>query len=174
MSARWPESLKSGAHAGAPLQITSRPTHRGIRLRKRTQARGCALQILYQIDLTGDTVNTVLDRFWADTEHDSEVRDFATQIVRGTSENLAEIDAIIIEYSQHWELGRMPAIDRNILRFATYELLYRDDIPRKVVINEAVEIANAFSTPESGKFVNGVLDKLMERRPESWVDLVDQ
>lgn len=143
-------------------------------MRKRTQARGCALQILYQIDLTGDTVNTVLDRFWEDTEYDSEVRDFATQLARGTCENLAEIDAIIAEYSQHWKIDRMPTIDRNILRFATYELLYRDDIPRKVVINEAVEIANTFSTPESGKFVNGILGKLMERRPESWVDLVDQ
>ncbi len=143
-------------------------------MRKRTQARGYALQILYQIDLTGDTVNTVLDRFWEDTEHDSVVRDFATQLVRGASENLAEIDAIIVEYSQHWEIDRMPTIDRNILRFATYELLFRDDIPRKVVINEAVEIANTFSTPESGKFINGILDKLMERRPESWVDLVDQ
>ena len=154
--------------------LTHRPTHRGIRLRKRTQARGCALQILYQIDLTSDTVSTVLDRFWEDTEYDSEVRDFATQLARGTCKNLAEIDAIIAEYSQHWKINRMPTIDRNILRFATYELLYRDDIPRKVVINEAVEIANTFSTPESGKFVNGVLDKLMERRPESWVDLVDQ
>jgi len=143
-------------------------------LRKRTQARGYALQILYQIDLTGDTVNAVLDRFWEDTEHDAGVRDFATQLVRGASENLAEIDAIIVEYSQHWEIDRMPTIDRNILRFSTYELLYRDDIPRKVVINEAVEIANTFSTLESGKFTNGILDKLMERRPESWVDLVDQ
>ncbi len=140
-------------------------------MRKRTQSRGYALQILYQIDMTDDSVSTVLDRFWKDTECDSEVRDFSVQLVKGTFENLAEIDALIAEYSEHWDLDRMPTIDRNILRSAIYELLYRDDIPRKVVINEAVEIANTFSTPDSGKFINGILDKLMTRRPASWVDL---
>ena len=140
-------------------------------MRKRTQSRGYALQMLYQIDMTGASVNVVLDRFWEDTKCDPEVRDFATQLVKGTVENLTEIDALITEYSEHWEIGRMPAIDRSILRFAAYELLHRSDIPRKVVINEAVEIANRFSTPDSGKFINGVLDKLMARRPVSRVDL---
>ena len=140
-------------------------------MRKRTQSRGYALQILYQIDMTGDSINDVLSRFWEGVECDSEVRDFAIQLVRGASENVAEIDALIAEYSEHWEIDRMPAIDRNILRSAIYELLYRSDIPRKVVINEAVETANRFSTPDSGKFVNGILDKLMARRPVSWVDL---
>ncbi len=140
-------------------------------MRKRTQSRGYALQILYQIDMTGDPVNDVLSRFWEDTECDSEVRDFTIQLVRGTTENLTEINALIAEYSEHWEIDRMPAIDRSILRSAIYELLYRNDIPRKVVINEAIETANRFSTPDSGKFINGILDKLMDRRPVSWVDL---
>ena len=140
-------------------------------MRKRTQARVYALQILYQTDMTGDSVNAVLDQFWRDKEQEPEVRDFAIQLAKGTSKNLIEIDALIAEYSENWELDRMPAIDRSILRFATYELLYRDDIPRKVVINEAVEMAHRFSTPDSGKFINGILDKLMARRPESWVDL---
>ena len=144
---------------------------RSVILRKRTQSRGYALQILYQIDVTGDPVSTVLSRFWEDLKCPSEVRDFATQLVRGTSENLAEIDALIAEYSEHWEIDRMPTVDRNILRSAIYELLYRDDIPRKVVINEAVEMAHRFSTPDSGKFINGILDKLMARRPISQVDL---
>ena len=140
-------------------------------MRKRTQSRGYALQILYQIDMTGDSITTVMDRFWEDMECDSEIRDFSVELVRGTYKNLAEIDALIAEYSEHWDLDRMPTIDRNILRSAIYELLYRDDIPRKVVINEAVETANRFSTPDSGKFINGILDKLMARRPASWVDL---
>ena len=140
-------------------------------MRKRTQARVYALQMLYQIDMTDDPVDVVLSQFWKDKEQEPEVRDFAAQLVKGTSENLTEIDALLAEYSENWDLDRMPAIDRSILRFATYELLYRDDIPPKVVINEAVEMAHRFSTPDSGKFINGILDKLMARRPMSWVDL---
>jgi len=140
-------------------------------LRKRTQARGYALQILYQIDITGDPIDVVLNRFWKDVESDPEVREFATQVARGAFENLTEINALIVEHSEHWDITRMPAIDRSILRSAIYELLYRDDIPRKVVINEAIEMAHRFSTVDSGKFINAILDKLMDRRPESWVDL---
>ena len=140
-------------------------------MRKRTQARVYALQILYQIDITGDSVDVVLNQFWKDKEQEPEVCDFAAQLAKGTSQKLTEIDALIAEYSENWELDRMPAIDRSILRSATYELLHRDDIPRKVVINEAVEMAHRFSTPDSGKFINGILDKLMARRPASWVDL---
>ena len=140
-------------------------------MRKRTQARVYALQMLYQIDMTDDPVDVVLSQFWKDKKQEPEVRDFAAQLVKGTSENLTEIDALLAEYSEHWELDRMPAIDRSILRFATYELLHRDDIPPKVVINEAVEMGHRFSTPDSGKFINGILDKLMARRPVSPVDM---
>ena len=140
-------------------------------MRKRTQARIYALQILYQIDITGEPVDVVLGRFWEGMEHGPEERDFAIQLARGAIENLERIDELIAEHSEHWEIDRMPAIDRSILRSAAYELLYRDDIPRKVVINEAVEMAHRFSTPDSGKFVNAIMDKLMTHRPESWVDL---
>jgi len=116
------------------------------------------------MDMTGDPVSIVLGRFWQDTKQAGEVRDFATQLVIGASENLTEINALIAEHSEHWEIDRMPTIDRNILRLATYELLYRDDIPPKVTINEAVELAHKFSTPDSGKFINGILDKLMVRK----------
>jgi len=140
-------------------------------MRKRTQARGCALQILYQIDMTGDPNDVVAGRFWQDSEQDSEVRDFATQLVKGVHDNLEEIDALIAKYSEHWKIDRMPAIDRNILRSAIYELLYRADIPPKVAINEAVELAHRFSTPDSGKFINGILDKLMSQRSTFLEDL---
>ena len=130
-------------------------------MRKRTRAREYALQILYQREITGDPVDTVLATFWLSKKYDPEVHNFTTQLVRGTSGHLAKVDAAIAEHSEHWEISRMPAIDRSILRLAAYELLHKDDIPPKVAINEAIELANKFSTPDSGKFINGVLDKLM-------------
>jgi transcription antitermination factor NusB len=123
------------------------------------------------MDMTGDPVDTVLSRFWQGMRCNPDVRDFATQLVIGTSENLAEIDALIAGYSEHWEIDRMPAIDRSILRLASYELLHRDDIPPKVAINEAVELAHKYSTVDSGKFINGILDKLMTLKGVSVIDL---
>lgn len=113
------------------------------------------------MDMTGNPVETLLDQFWQNKRRDSEVCIFATQLVRGVSENMAELDALIDRYSLNWEIDRMPVIDRNILRLGMYELIYRDDIPPKVAINEAVELANKFSTPDSKKFVNGILDRVM-------------
>jgi len=139
-------------------------------LRKRTKARQYALQILYQIDMTGDPADAVLERFWQDTKHSADIRGFATKLVKGASENLADIDALISQRSENWQIYRMPAIDRSILRLGVYELLYRDDIPPKVAINEAVELANNYSTPDSGKFINGILDKLMIREQASSID----
>ena len=132
-------------------------------MRKRTKARQYALQILYQIDMTGDPADAVLERFWQDTKHSTDIRGFATKLVKGASENLADIDALISQRSENWQIYRMPAIDRSILRLGVYELLYRDDIPPKVAINEALELANKFSTPDSGKFINGILDKLIDK-----------
>ena len=140
-------------------------------MRQRTRARVYALQILYQIDITGDPVDDVLEQFWRDAERSPEVRGFATQLVKGASKNLEEIDALIVQRSEHWKLSRMPAIDRSILRLGIYELLYRDDIPPKVAINEAVELAKNYSTPDSGKFINGILDKLIIRERTSSTDL---
>ena len=136
-------------------------------MRKRTQAREYALHILYQMDITGDSASAALDRFWQDNNCEAEVRDFAGQLVQGSSENLAEIDTIISKHSEHWKLYRMAAIDRGILRLATYEILYRNDIPPKATINEALEMAHKYSTPDSGKFINGILDKIMTLRQAS-------
>ena len=111
-------------------------------MRKRTRARQYALQMLYQMDITGDPVDVVLKRFWQDTECSTEIRGFASRLVKGASENLADIDALISQRSENWQIHRMPAIDRSILRLGVYELLYRDDIPPKVAITEAVELAN--------------------------------
>jgi transcription antitermination factor NusB len=120
--------------------------------------------------MTGDPADAVLERFWQEKECSTEIRGFATRLVEGASENLADIDVLISQRSENWQIHRMPAIDRSILRLGVYELLYRDDIPPKVAINEAVELANNYSTPDSGKFINGILDKLMIREQASSID----
>jgi N utilization substance protein B len=86
--------------------------------------------------------------------------DFSSQLVQGVAENLEKIDKKISEYATNWRLERMAYVDRNILRLGSYELLFREDIPPKVSINEAVELAKKFSSQEASKFVNGILDKI--------------
>ena len=130
-------------------------------MRKRTQGREAALQILYQNEMNPETLDKVIEDYWQQNPPPSEeVKLFAERLVRGTVERSEELDKIIVKATENWELGRMAVIDRGILRFATYELLFMEDIPPKVTINEAVNIAKKFSQEESGKFVNGVLDKI--------------
>ena len=130
-------------------------------LGKRRQARELATQFLYQHDLGGGAVDEALAYFWQ-TQEDvaDQTRKFAEELIRGTVEHRADIDDKIKKYTEHWELQRIAAVDRNILRLAIFEMLYRDDIPPVVSINEAVDIAKKFSTRESGAFVNGILDRL--------------
>ncbi|MBI4368537.1 MAG: transcription antitermination factor NusB [Candidatus Omnitrophica bacterium] len=129
-------------------------------MRKRTQARECALQILYQADLVDYPLDQILPSFWEFHPAPDDVREFAERIVRGTREHLAEIDQKISQYTENWQLNRMAAVDRNILRFSVFELLFMDEIPPKVTINEAVNVAKKYSQDEAGKFVNGILDKI--------------
>jgi transcription antitermination factor NusB len=130
-------------------------------MRKRSQAREHALQILYQLEMNPEPIEKLLQSFWQEhSEASKEIRDFSEGIVRGTLEHVTALDEIIARYTENWELGRMAAVDRNILRFGTYELLFCPDIPPKVTINEAVNIAKKYSKEDSGKFVNGVLDKI--------------
>jgi len=130
-------------------------------MRKRTQAREFALIILYQKDVTRFEIQQVADNFWLDQkENDSEIKEFTGRLVFGVNQNLDSIDEKISSYAINWQLKRMAIIDRNILRLGLYELLYADDIPPKVTINEAVELAKKFGDVESSKFVNGILDKI--------------
>ena len=94
------------------------------------------------------------------TAEEAELRAFAEPLIRGTLEHRDAIDALIKKHAKNWELHRIAAVDRNILRLAIYEMLHREDIPPVVSINEAVDIAKKFSTQDSGKFVNGILDKV--------------
>jgi N utilization substance protein B len=151
----------------------------------RREARERAVQFLFQFDLNkAENLEQALGQFWDSqrdaaiaeekgkarwgeqvelpppTSDEAAVRLFAEPLIRGTLEHRAEIDERIQRYTKNWELGRMAVVDRNILRLAVYEMLYRDDIPPVVSINEAVDIAKRFSTDESGRFVNGILDKI--------------
>ena len=133
-------------------------------MRKRTKARQLALQILYQIDITHDNSPASLDNFWQGQIQgvDSTVKQFTLELVKGIQRYCEIIDRKIAQYAKNWELKRMAVVDRNILRQACFELLYRPDIPPKVAINEAIELAKRFSGIEAGKFVNGILDKIRE------------
>jgi N utilization substance protein B len=152
---------------------------------KRREARERAVQFLFQHDLNPpENLEAALAQFWESqraaaiaeekgaatwgqpvelpppTPEEAETRLFAEPLIRGTIEHRDALDAQIKKYARNWELHRIAAVDRNILRLAIYEMLYRDDIPPVVSINEAVDIAKKFSTQDSGKFVNGILDKV--------------
>lgn len=152
---------------------------------KRREARERAVQFLFQYDLNPpDDLTAALEQFWSTqraaaiaeekgtatwgqpvelpppSADEAAVRLFAEPLIRGALDHREEIDAIITRHTRNWELHRIAAVDRNILRLAIYEMLHRDDIPPVVSINEAVDIAKKFSTFESGKFVNGILDKV--------------
>lgn len=132
---------------------------------KRRQAREYALQILFRIDFTEKKINKGdFEEFWSDKKESRDVKEFAEKLVRGTLDRLDEIDGMIERVAENWLLKRMAAVDRNILRFAVYEILYRDDIPSAVTINEAIEIAKKYSSTEAAAFLNGVLDKLAKEK----------
>lgn len=136
-------------------------------MRKRTLAREFAIQILYQMDMTHDNCEVSLGNFWATRleEHiEEEVKNFTNLLVNGVFDNLAAIDKIIADFATNWQLKRMAVVERNVLRMGCFELTFRDDIPPKVSINEAVDLAKKYSGQEAGKFVNGVLDKIKKEK----------
>ena len=127
-------------------------------MRSRTKSRELALQLLYQFDLRGAVPEEIREQFWKEQETPEEVRAFADELFTGTVAQLPAIDPLIAGCASNWDLKRMAVIDRNILRLGVYELLHRSDVPPKVCINEAIELAKRFGDAESGKFINGVLD----------------
>jgi len=152
---------------------------------KRREARERAVQFLFQYDLNPpEDLDAALAQFWQSqrsaaiaedkgaarwgepvelpppSAEEAAVRLFAEPLIRGTLQRRDELDAEIRKHAFNWDLHRIAAVDRNILRLAIYEMLHRDDIPPVVSINEAVDIAKKFSTQDSGKFVNGILDKI--------------
>ena len=137
----------------------------------RRRAREFALQALYQADLSETSASDALAGLWStlleDTglegqSADSEEVEFTRSLVAGVEERSQEVDTLIEAASLNWRLSRMPTVDRNILRLATYELLASADVPASVSINEAVELAKRFGEKESGSFVNGILDRIAQ------------
>ncbi len=127
----------------------------------RRQARVYALQILFQWDIHGGTGDW-LKEFWAEREASPELRAFTDQLVDGVLKHHAEIDRLIGASATNWAVHRMPVVDRNILRVGLYELLWVPDVPAKVTVNEALELAKVFADDEARGFVNGILDRVLK------------
>jgi N utilization substance protein B len=127
----------------------------------RRKSRELVLQMLFQADMGKQTPDLVRKTFWAGRQDiDEEARGFAEDLFRIASDRQEEIDALISKHAQHWKMDRMAAVDRNVLRGAVAEFLGYPATPRAIVINEAIEIARKFSSPESVTFINGVLDSV--------------
>jgi len=130
----------------------------------RRQARELALQLLYQNELTGADPEEMQTHSEAWSGASDDVRAFADVLLRGVIEHLETIDDKLSRQTAHWRLERLATVDRNILRVAMYELMFREDTPQAVVIDEAIEIAKRFGAEESARFVNGVLDGFIKQR----------
>jgi N utilization substance protein B len=134
----------------------------------RHRARQAALQMLYQWEVGRVPMAVVREQFWTEAPVDApiedEVRAFATRLADGVVAQLDQLDPVITEAADHWRLERMHVMDRLILRLAVYEFIYEPDTPAKVVINEALELARAFSADDSVRFINGILDAIRRTR----------
>ena len=127
----------------------------------RRKSRELALQMLFQSDLGKQDATQVRQTFWAEHGATSpDVRGFADDLFRVATDRVGEIDGLIERHAEHWRMDRMAAVDRNVMRSAVAELIAFPSTPRAVVINEALEIARKFSSPESVQFINGVLDSI--------------
>lgn len=153
-------------------------------MRKRREARERAVQFLFQYDMNPPAdIEAALNHFWENTRlnlfleahgptwgervvapepsiDETALRLFADDLIRGVLAHREEVDTVICKYAKNWDMRRMATVDRNVMRLAIYEMLHRSDIPPVVSINEAVDISKKFSTADSGKFVNGILDKV--------------
>ena len=130
----------------------------------RRQSRICALQLLFQWDIHGSTEHWLAD-YWIQHPAAPDVREFAEQIVEGVMAHHEELNALIGKLAANWTIARMPIVDRNILRMGLYELLWLPDVPAKVTVNEAIELAKQFADDETKRFVNGILDKVLKDDP---------
>ncbi|MBI5640558.1 MAG: transcription antitermination factor NusB [Nitrospirae bacterium] len=134
----------------------------------RRKAREYALQMLFQHEYTVEGQDFIPpDDALPDKKDKAVTKEFAEELVKGTRRHIEEIDRVIHEAAEHWDMKRMAVVDRNILRFAVYEILFRNDIPSAVTINEALEIAKKYSSAESVPFINGLLDKIARDRAKA-------
>jgi N utilization substance protein B len=132
----------------------------------RRKSREIAIQILYQLEINEADIEDAVDTYWDAYQPSRDLKEFSSHILHGVFMHHEEIDTIISKTSNHWSLRRMPAVDRSILRAAIFEILYCPDIPLKVTIDEAIELAKKFGTEKSSAFVNGILDKVAHQFPD--------
>ena len=130
----------------------------------RHSGREAALQVLFQMEASGASADEAMALFWRSfgADDDPEGRAYAEEVIRGVGTAIEQLDKHIAEASAHWRIERMARVDRNVLRLGTWELAHRLDVPRSVVLNEAVELAKTFGTDESSAFVNGVLNRIAD------------
>jgi len=126
----------------------------------RRKSRELAMQALFYMDLNQNDSDELLERFCLNFTFSKKARPFFLKLIKGVIQAKPEIDSIIETYSDNWKINRMACVDRNIMRIAVYELLYCQDIPSKVSINEAIDVGKKFGTEESGAFINGILDSI--------------
>lgn len=128
----------------------------------RSTAREAALQLLYAVESSGEPLEHVVRAYWRETPGDPEGREYAEDLFRGIVGALSDIDERIARASDNWRVERMSRVDRNVLRLGAYELLERPDVPRAVILDEAIELAKRYGSETSGKFVNGVLERVAQ------------
>jgi transcription antitermination protein NusB len=133
----------------------------------RHEARQWAVQFLFQRDFNQGDLEPALQEFWQDKKSDGKAQKFAEELIKGVESQKTELDVLIRKYAEHWDVKRMGAVDRNVIRVGLYEMINRSDIPPVVSINEAVEIAKDLSGIESGRFVNGILDRACKEQNRS-------
>jgi len=146
-----------------PMQCPMRAVRDGMQTDKRTRARELAIQGLYQLDVQGPDLLEHLGEFFKEADCDDFVRKLASDWTTGTWENLVQCDELIADSAIRWQLKRFAPVDKSILRLAVYQLKFCPDIPPKVVINEAIELAKKYSADKSSAFVNGVLDAILKK-----------
>ena len=128
----------------------------------RRQAREIAMQALFYMDMRNDVSVEMLEHFCGNFCPSKKIQPFFLKMVNGVLGAKSELDALIERFSENWDISRMSGVDRNVMRIAAFELIYCDDIPPKVSINEAVDVGKKFGTEESGAFINGILDSIRE------------
>ncbi len=145
------------------MQCPIRATRDGMQTDRRTRARELSIQGLYQLDVQGPDLLEHLGQFFREADGDDFVRKLASDWTTGTWENLAQCDELITASTIKWQFKRLSTVDKRILRLAVYHLKFCLDIPHKVVINEAIELAKKFGSDKSSAFVNGVLDAVLKK-----------
>jgi N utilization substance protein B len=129
-------------------------------MHQRRKAREVTLQVLYTLDVQEIDIQSAIDRFWANFDAPEEARNFSSFLIEGAWNNRQQIDDLISGSSENWSMSRMSRVDKSILRMAVYELLFCEDIPPKVTLNEAIDLAKVYGSENSGAFINGILDAL--------------